>query len=190
MCSDTIRLGVIGCGGFGLFAVQHFVQAEGIELVAIAGTHREAAIAAAARFGAPDIQDVEDLVRRDDMDVVYIATPPFLHHPQTISASRAGKHVICEKPLALTIEQADELNRGGRALRPADRGQPHAALQPSVRNGPQADQRPHPRRAVARIFRELRGGRGPTVRPLVLGTDQERQHLRRTGGHFFNPFAG
>ena len=48
-------------------------------------------------------------MRRDDVDLVYIATPPFLHHPQTISASRAGKHVICEKPLALTIGQADEL---------------------------------------------------------------------------------
>ena len=106
---QPIRLGVIGCGGFGLFALQHFTQVPGVELVGMAGTHREAAKAAAARYGVPDIQDVEALVARDDIDLVYIATPPFLHHPQAMLALEEGKHVICEKPLALTLEQADEM---------------------------------------------------------------------------------
>ncbi|MCH8342527.1 MAG: Gfo/Idh/MocA family oxidoreductase [Planctomycetes bacterium] len=92
---QAIRLGVIGCGGFGLFALQHFVQLPGVELVGMAGTHREAAKRAAARYNIPDI------------DLVYISTPPFLHHPQAMLALEASKHVICEKPLALTVEQAD-----------------------------------------------------------------------------------
>jgi len=110
-----INLGVIGFGGFGLFAVQHFVQIPGVRLVAMAGTHRPAAYAAAQRFGIPDIEKVESLVERDDVDMVYIATPPFLHHPQAMLALSAGKHVICEKPLALTVEQADEMIAVARA---------------------------------------------------------------------------
>ena len=107
--SNPIRLGVIGCGGFGLFALQHFAQVPGVTVMGMAGTHREAAIAAAKRFGIPDIVDVEELVRRPDLDLVYISTPPFLHYPQAMAALKAGKHVICEKPLALTLEQADEM---------------------------------------------------------------------------------
>jgi len=113
--SKPIRLGVIGCGGFGLFALQHFVQVPGVTLMGMAGTHREAAIATAKRFGIPDIQDVEELVRRPDLDLVYISTPPFLHYPQAMAALKAGKHVICEKPLALTLEQADEMIETARS---------------------------------------------------------------------------
>jgi len=113
--SNPIRLGVIGCGGFGLFALQHFAQVPGVAVMGMAGTHREAAIAAAKRFGIPDIVDVEELVRRPDLDLVYIATPPFLHYPQAMAALKAGKHVICEKPLALTLEQADEMIEAARS---------------------------------------------------------------------------
>jgi len=106
---NTLRLGVIGCGGFGLFALQHFAQVPGVQPVAMAGTHREAAKAAALRFGIPDIVEVPALLARDDVDLVYIATPPFLHYQQGTAALSAGKHVICEKPLALTPELADEM---------------------------------------------------------------------------------
>lgn len=106
---EDIRIGVIGCGGFGLFALQHFTQAPGVRLTAMAGTHREAAHAAARRFGVPDIVEVEQLVASPDVDLVYIATPPFLHYDQAMAALRAGKHVICEKPLAMNMEQADEM---------------------------------------------------------------------------------
>lgn len=109
MSDDDIRIGVIGCGGFALFSLEHFTQVGGVRLVGMSGTHRQAAYAAAQRYGVPDIVEVEAMLARDDIDLVYIATPPFLHHPQAIMALRAGKHVICEKPLALTIEQADEM---------------------------------------------------------------------------------
>ena len=109
MRNDTVRLGVVGAGSFGLFALQHFVQIDGVQLIGIAETHRQAAIAFAKRFGISDVQDVDALVIRPDIDLVYISTPPFLHHPQALKALHAGKHVICEKPLALTVEQADEM---------------------------------------------------------------------------------
>jgi predicted dehydrogenase len=109
MDHGEIRLGVIGCGGFGLYALQQFAQVPGVKLAGMAGTHRQAAYAAARRFGIPDIEDVGKMLARGDIDLVYIATPPFLHHPQAIEALRAGKHVICEKPLAMTVAQADEM---------------------------------------------------------------------------------
>ena len=109
MSENKVRLGVVGCGGFGLFALQHFMQIPGVEVVAMAGTYGRSAEAAAQRFGIAEQEDVKDLAGRDDLDMVYIATPPFLHHPQAMLALRAGKHVMCEKPLALNLEQADEM---------------------------------------------------------------------------------
>jgi predicted dehydrogenase len=106
---NRIRIGAIGAGGFGLFALQQFLQVRGVDLVAIAGTHREAAIAMARRFGVAEPLEVEDLLKLDEVDLVYIATPPFLHYAQVRAALEAGKHVICEKPLALTVAQADDL---------------------------------------------------------------------------------
>lgn len=104
-----IRIGAIGAGGFGLFALQQFLQVPDVELVAIAGTHREAAIAMARRFGVPEPLEVDALLCCPEVDLVYIATPPFLHYSQAHAALEAGKHVICEKPLALTVAQAGEL---------------------------------------------------------------------------------
>lgn len=109
MTQSEIRIGVIGCGGFGLYALQQFAQVPGVKLTGMAGTNRQAAQAAARRFGIPDIEEVDKLLARDDVDLIYIATPPFLHHPQALAALEAGKHVICEKPLAMTVEQADDL---------------------------------------------------------------------------------
>lgn len=109
MAESKIRMGVIGFGGFGMFAVQQFVQVPGVRLVGMAGTHREAAFAAAKRFGVEDIEDVDVMLKRGDVDLVYIATPPFLHYQQGLAALRAGKHVICEKPLAMTTAEANEL---------------------------------------------------------------------------------
>jgi predicted dehydrogenase len=109
MDDSLIRLGVIGCGGFGLFALQQFTQVPGVKLVGMAATHQPASLAAAARFGVENVDDLGEFLKRDDLDVVYIATPPFLHHAQAMAALEAGKHVIVEKPLAMTVGEADEL---------------------------------------------------------------------------------
>src|SRR5580704_15602710 len=105
----TIRVGAIGAGGFGLFALQQFLQIPGVSLEAFAGTQREPALAMARRFGVPDLIEVEALLASPAVDLVYIATPPFLHYAQARAALLAGKHVICEKPLALAEEEARDL---------------------------------------------------------------------------------
>jgi predicted dehydrogenase len=109
MSDNGLGIGVIGCGGFGLFALQQFVQVPGVRLTGMAGTARPAALAAARRYGVEDVIEIDRLLGLSQVDLVYISTPPFLHYEQARSALQAGKHVICEKPLALTVEQADEL---------------------------------------------------------------------------------
>jgi predicted dehydrogenase len=104
-----LRIGALGAGGFGLYALQHFTQIPGVRLVGMAATHREAALAMARRFDVANLQDEDELLRRDDIDLVYISTPPFLHYTQAIKALRAGKHVICEKPLATDLKDADQM---------------------------------------------------------------------------------
>lgn len=109
MGTDGLGVGVIGFGGFALFAMQHFSQCPGVRLVGMACTYETAAIAAARRFGLGDPVPLEALCARDEVDLVYIATPPFLHCEQALVALNAGKHVICEKPLALTVAQAETM---------------------------------------------------------------------------------
>ncbi len=104
-----LGLGVIGMGGFGLFAVQQFVQSPGVRLVAIAGSKREEAIRTAQRFGAEQLGSLAELVNHPDVDIVYIATPPFLHYEQAMLALNAGKHVICEKPLAMNPAEGAQM---------------------------------------------------------------------------------
>ena len=111
---QEIGLGVVGFGGFGLFAVQQFAQVSGVRVAGMSGTHREAAYAAAQRFGVPDIVEIETMVRQPEVDLVYIATPPFLHYSQAVTALQAGKHVICEKPLAMNLEEADAMIAAAR----------------------------------------------------------------------------
>ena len=109
MLPETLRIGALGAGGFGLFALQQFLQIPGVQLKGIAGTHREAALAMAKRFGVTDLVDADALLDNPDIDLIYIATPPFLHFSQAKAALLAGKHVLCEKPLAMSVAQADEL---------------------------------------------------------------------------------
>jgi predicted dehydrogenase len=107
--TPSLRIGAVGPGGFGQFALQQFLQTPGVQLVAMAGTFREAALAMGRRFGVRDLVDVDTLLASPEVDLVYIATPPFLHFAQARAALLSGKHVLCEKPLALTVAEADEL---------------------------------------------------------------------------------
>jgi predicted dehydrogenase len=109
MSANDIGIGILGFGGFAMFAAQQFGQVPGAALRCIAETHREASLACAARFGLADVKRADAMLAMPDVNLVYIATPPFLHHEQARDALRAGKHVIVEKPLAVTMEQADEL---------------------------------------------------------------------------------
>ena len=105
-----INISVIGTGQFAYFAVNEFVKISGVRLSGVYDQVNENAL----RFKDID-SDVkiyhspDELLAEPYIDLVYIATPPYLHYPQSRMALLAGKHVICEKPAALHTEHAEEL---------------------------------------------------------------------------------
>ena len=108
------RIGIIGCGGIarGSHAPSlKRLQEEGAcELVACADVVADAAQAMAAQFGIPrSFTDFHDLLALDELDGVTVATPPFVHKEATVAALRAGKHVLCEKPMAMNVAEAKEM---------------------------------------------------------------------------------
>lgn len=110
MATDNLRVGVIGVGWGSLVLAPAFAVAPGYDVVALCSRQQERVTAAAAKLGiAETTTDWRELVARDDLDVIAVCTPTPLHHEQTIAALRAGKHVLCEKPLALDAAQAREM---------------------------------------------------------------------------------
>jgi predicted dehydrogenase len=101
---DQVRVGVVGTG-FGAAVHVPAWQRAGAEVVAIASGQRARAEAAAQQGGVPfGTDDYTALLAR--VDLVSIATPPALHYPMTLAAIAAGKHVLCEKPFAASLEEA------------------------------------------------------------------------------------
>jgi myo-inositol 2-dehydrogenase / D-chiro-inositol 1-dehydrogenase len=86
------------------------------EVVAVYSRSAARAGAFAARHHVPRwYDDLDAIVREADCDIVDVCLPNVLHHPATVAAARAGRHVIIEKPLCLTLEQADEMIEACRA---------------------------------------------------------------------------
>jgi predicted dehydrogenase len=104
-----MRSGIIGTGFIGGVHA-YAVRAAGGVLAHVAGESPEHAAAAARRLGAEHAcASAEELINADDVDVVHVCTPNALHVPQAEAAIRAGKHVICEKPLATDPADARRL---------------------------------------------------------------------------------
>lgn len=109
--SSTPRAGIIGTGFMGAVH-SHAVRAAGSTISAVAASSRAAAEAATGRLGAmAAAESPEALIARDDVDVVHICTPNSTHADLARKAIAAGKAVICEKPLATSVEDASELTR-------------------------------------------------------------------------------
>lgn len=105
------KVGVIGVGFIGP-AHMEGIRRLGFDVVAVAEATQELAAEAAERLLVPKpYGDWKDLIADPEIDVVHIASPNFLHHEHAKAALEAGKHVVCEKPLAMTAEESGELVR-------------------------------------------------------------------------------
>jgi len=108
---DVIRAGVIGTGFIGPAHVEA-LRRLGIEVVGIAGSSPERARPKAEALNIRKVYaDWRDLVADPAVNVVHITTPNYLHYPMAKAAIEAGKHVVCEKPLAMNSQQSAELLR-------------------------------------------------------------------------------
>lgn len=112
--SDQLRVGIIGVGWGAMVQVPTFRAAGGCEVAAPCSRRADRVAEAGDRLGVADVStDWQRFVERPDLDVISVCTPTVLHHEQVLAAVKAGKHLLCEKPVALTAEMADVADVAG-----------------------------------------------------------------------------
>ena len=106
-----INWGIIGCGRLAcLRIVPAFAKSRDNRLLAVADNAVSKVCTVAQRYGVERVYtSAEELIRDPDIKAVYIATPAYLHSRQVIVAARAGKHILCEKPMALTVKDCEKM---------------------------------------------------------------------------------
>ena len=107
--SPPLRAGVIGLGEIGQFHLQGLARAAGAVAVAVADVDEALCSRTAAERAARSYTAYEDLLEDPDVDLVSICLPHALHRPAALAAIRAGKHVLVEKPLALTARECRDI---------------------------------------------------------------------------------
>lgn len=105
----TIRFGVIGCGAIGRWHAISIGKVDGAVLSGVTDRSSAAAGNFAEEFGARSYESVEEMLASDDIDAVSICTPSGLHADLAVKAAEAGKHILMEKPMALTIADCDRI---------------------------------------------------------------------------------
>jgi predicted dehydrogenase len=109
--SDRVRAGIVGTGFMGTVHARAVRRAGGV-VAAVVGSSPESSRAGAERIGAELAADsVEELLATADVDVVHVCTPNATHAPLVRQVLAAGRHVVCEKPLAVAPAEAEELVR-------------------------------------------------------------------------------
>uniref|UniRef100_UPI003703C77F Gfo/Idh/MocA family protein n=1 Tax=Cohnella sp. TaxID=1883426 RepID=UPI003703C77F len=103
---NRVRFAIIGCGVIAEVHAEGIAKVDEAELVAVCDTNRENGRAFADKYGATFYERLEDMLAAPEVEVVNVCTPSGLHAEQAVMAARAGKHVICEKPMAIRLEDA------------------------------------------------------------------------------------
>lgn len=104
-----IGFAIVGCGSIGRVHAAAVAAVPGARLVAVSGRSSGGGPALADRYGARWYPDYREMMRRGDLDVVNICTPSGAHLDPALAAAAAGKHVVCEKPLEVTLPRTDEM---------------------------------------------------------------------------------
>ena len=106
---EKVGFGIIGCGVIAPFHINGIKEVPQAELVAVCDEKEESAEKLAKENNVDYYTDYQEMLKRPDINVVCICTPSSLHPTQAIAAAEAGKHIITEKPMAITLEGADEM---------------------------------------------------------------------------------
>ena len=104
-----VRIALVGCGRISRNHFEAIERIEGLELAAACDLIPERAREAGRRYGVPVFESLDDMLASAACDAVAICTPSGLHPQHGIAAARAKKHVICEKPMAISLDGADAL---------------------------------------------------------------------------------
>jgi len=112
MDTPVLGFGIVGCGMVANYHAKALSHAVGGRLIGVAERSADKAKRFAERHGVPYwTTSVDELMRRSDIDVVCIATPSGVHMEPALAAIRAGKHIVVEKPLEITVERIDQVLR-------------------------------------------------------------------------------
>ncbi|SAL59422.1 oxidoreductase domain-containing protein [Caballeronia arvi] len=106
---EAIRLGIAGLGRAFSLMLPTFLADTRVQLVAACDPRETARAQFEADFDAPALEDIEALARRPDIDAIYIASPHQFHAAHARIAASQGKHVLVEKPMALSLDECDDM---------------------------------------------------------------------------------
>jgi predicted dehydrogenase len=104
-----LKVGLVGCGFMGRMHGNVYKMLDGVELVACADKGGDRRDAYASQFGIPSYDSIEELHAAHQVDVIDICAPTISHKDLTLRAAALGVHVCCEKPMALSLEEADAM---------------------------------------------------------------------------------
>ena len=106
----TVKLGLIGAGGIAQAHCRAMSEVSGVEIIAASDLVEANAERTAERWGIPKtFTDYNEMLKMDELDGVVVCTPTAVHAPPTVAALKAGKHVLCEKPMEASLEAATEM---------------------------------------------------------------------------------
>lgn len=107
---NQLKVGVIGCGSIAKFRhLPEYATNKNVEIVAVCDIIEERAEEAAKEYDAKAYTDYKEVLADDSIDVISVCLPNYLHAPVSIAALNAGKHVLCEKPMATSREEAEQM---------------------------------------------------------------------------------
>ena len=116
--AKKVRVGVIGAGAIGPAHISGFQQAKGAEVAAVCDVDAGRARGAAGKFGIEHVfTDYKKMLAADVVDAVSVCTPNNTHLPLTLAALAAGKHVLCEKPIAMNAREARRMVKAAKRAR-------------------------------------------------------------------------
>ncbi|MED4225234.1 Gfo/Idh/MocA family oxidoreductase [Neobacillus cucumis] len=105
-----LRIGVIGCGSIAQHRhLPEYQVNPNVELVAVCDINQERAMEVAEKYGVISYTDYNELLKSGEVEAVSVCTPNYLHAPISIAALEAGLHVLCEKPMATSKEEAEAM---------------------------------------------------------------------------------
>lgn len=104
-----VRVGLVGCGFMGTMHANVYQLLPNADLVGVVDHREEKRNAFAEKFGIPSFGTLEEMVEALEVDAIDICLPTHLHKDATVAAANAGKHVLCEKPMALNLQEADQM---------------------------------------------------------------------------------
>ncbi|MAE66057.1 MAG: hypothetical protein CMJ18_17430 [Phycisphaeraceae bacterium] len=111
---SSIQVGLIGSGPMGRDLANGLAEVERARLVAVCDARQESADKLADDLGVEAAGSIDEMLERDDIDAVMVATPPFTHCDIAIASAKAGKHLFVEKPMAVTVGDCDAMSRAVR----------------------------------------------------------------------------